>query len=239
MGELDKLYNDTVNYIEGLEKSYLTKYLADATASPNDYDLDVKSYCILCHAAFEEFVETIALKVMDNTIENFVTSHIISEPLVSLMHFKSTGESYLNKAEEENKIEIITSYDYIRNKLLEIKERFSKEIFNNHGVSLKYIKQLLMPVAIDIPNDPNLLNSLKKLANERGAYADKLRDKGSIRKSISPENAKEFVEDCIKLCIDLLKKANVKTGNAKALASGNQSKKERIKKWLITKIEKW
>jgi hypothetical protein len=55
------------------------------------------------------------------------------------MHFKASGESYLNKQEEEDRIEIITSYDYIRERLTEIKDRFSKEVFNNHGVSLKYI----------------------------------------------------------------------------------------------------
>lgn len=203
MAEIENLYTDTKRYIQSLEGSYLSKYLADPTTTPTDYDLDVKSYCILCHAAFEEFAETIAISVMNKTVDNFVLHHRVTESLVSLMHFKASGESYLNKYEEDDKIEIITSYNYIRERLSEIKDRFSKEVFNNHGVSLKYIKQLLMPVAIDVPNDPTLLNSLKQLAKERGAYAHKFLERGSIKRSIAPEDAKNIVNDCIKLCHDI------------------------------------
>ena len=56
MNEFDKLYDATIKYIDSVENTYLTKYLKDKTTSPSEYDLDVKSYCILCHAAFEEFV---------------------------------------------------------------------------------------------------------------------------------------------------------------------------------------
>lgn len=210
MADIDKLYADTESYIQGLEGSYLSKYLADPTTTPTDCDLDVKSYCILCHAAFEEFAETIAVTVMNKTVDNFVMHHRVTESLVSLMHFKASGESYLDKQEEEDKIEIITSYNYIRERLAEIKDRFSKEVFNNHGVSLKYIKQLLMPVAIDVPNDPTWLNSLKQLAKERGAYAHKFLDKGAIKKSIAPEDAKTIVNDCIQLCNDIKEKAKTR-----------------------------
>jgi len=207
MANIDKLYTDMESYIQSLEGSYLSKHLTDPTSTPTDYDLDVKSYCILCHAAFEEFAETIAVTVMNQTVDNFVLHHRVTESLVSLMHFKSSGESYLNKTEEEDKIEIITSYNYIRERLSEVKDRFSKEVFNNHGVSLKYIKQLLMPVAIDVPNDPTWLNSLKQLAKERGAYAHKFLDKGTIKRSIAPEDAKTIVNDCVLLCHDIKEKA--------------------------------
>lgn len=210
MVDIDKLYADTESYIQSLEGSFLSKYLADPTTTPTDYDLDVKSYCILCHAAFEEFAETIAVNVMNQTVDNFILHHRVSESLVSLMHFKASGESYLNKQEEEDKIEIITSYNYIRERLIEIKDRFSKEVFNNHGVSLKYIKQLFMPVAIDIPNDPTLLNSLKQLAKERGAYAHKFLERGTIKRSIAPEDAKTIVNDCVQLCLDIKEKAKTR-----------------------------
>jgi hypothetical protein len=210
MADIDKLYSDTEGYVKQLESIYLSKYIADKTSSPKDFDNDVKSFCILSHAALEEFSETIAITVMDKTVENFITNHKISEPLVSLMHFKSNGASYLSKSEDDDKIEILTSYDYIRLKLLEIKERFSKEVFNNHGVSLKYLKQLLMPVSIDIINDVTLLNSLKLLAKERGSYAHKFLEKGSVKKSIAPEAASTIVSDCLKLCFDIKEKAKAK-----------------------------
>ena len=54
----------------------------------------------------------------------------------------------------------------------------------NHGVSLKYIRQLLMPVAIDILNDANILNSLKQLTNERGFCAHKFQLSGVLKKNV-------------------------------------------------------
>ncbi|MFT3682608.1 MAG: HEPN domain-containing protein [Ferruginibacter sp.] len=210
MADIDRLYSDTDGYVKNLETTYLSKYIANKTSTPADYNNDVKSFCILSHAALEEFTETIAITVMDKTVDNFVLHHKITEPLVSLMHFKSNGDTYLSKSEDDDKIETIASYDYIRARLVEIKDRFSKEVFNNHGVSLKYIKQLLMPVSIDIPNDPTLMNSLKLLAKERGSYAHKFLDKGSIKKSIAPEDAKTIVKDCLKLCFDIKEKAKAK-----------------------------
>lgn len=210
MEAFDKLFTDTSDYIATLELTYLRKYLADTTTTPTDYDLDVKSYCVLCHAAFEEFAETIAVQLMDSSIEKYKLHKTVSETIVTLMHFKSDGKSYLDKAEDDDKIEIISTYDYIRTRLEDAKDKFSREIFNNHGVSLKYMKQLLMPVAIDITTDPSLQSSLTNLAKERGAYAHKLREKGTLRKSVSPEDAKTFVSDCIKICDDLRTKANAR-----------------------------
>lgn len=210
MADIDTLYANTEAYIKALEGTYLSKYIADKTSTPSDYNNDVKSFCILSHAALEEFTETIAITVMNTTVDNFINLHKVTEPLVSLMHFKSNGDSYLSKSENDDKIEIISSYDYIRLKLTEIKERFSKEVFNNHGVSLKYIKQLLMPVAIDITTDATLLNSLKQLAKERGSYAHKFLEKGSVKKSIAPEDAKTIVSDCLILCVDIKEKAKAR-----------------------------
>jgi len=210
MADIDTLYSDTEGYVKNLETTYLSKHIALKTSSPSDYNNDVKSFCILSHAALEEFTETVAITVMDKTVDNFVNHHKITEPLVALMHFKSNGDVYLSKSEDDDKIETVTSYDYIRLKLAEIKDRFSKEVFNNHGVSLKYIKQLLMPVSIDISTDPTLLNSLKLLARERGSYAHKFLDKGSIKKSIAPEDAQTIVTDCLKLCFDIKEKAKAK-----------------------------
>jgi hypothetical protein len=211
MADIDKLYTDVDGYIRQLEATYLAKYIADKTSSPTDYDNDVKSFCILSHAAVEEFSETVAITVMNKTVENFIIHHKVTESLVTLMHFKSNGEGFLAKSEDDDKITIVSSYDYIRERLAEIKDRFSKEVFNNHGASLKYLKQLFMPVSVDVPSDPTLLNSLKLLAKERGSYAHKFLEKGAIKKSIAPEDAKTIVTDCLKLCFEIKEKAKTRT----------------------------
>lgn len=204
--EIDKIYKDTETYILSLEKSFLEKHLINPLAAPDDYDYDVKSYCILCHAALEDFTETITLKVLHYAIENYVNHHYLSESLITLLHFKASGNNYFEKLEEN--APLISVYDYTRKVLDDVKSKFSKEItMQNHGASLKYIRQLLMPVAIDIPNDANILNSLKQLANERGFYAHKFQHLGALKKSIEPEKAKNIMEDCLLLCWDIRDKA--------------------------------
>lgn len=208
--ELDKIYTETETHIVKLRTSLLDKHLANSLATPDEFDYDVKSYCILCHAAFEDYIETISLKVMEFSISNYIFNHKISESIISLLHFKSTaGASYLNKLEDDTSL--LNIYDYIRKELENVKSSFSKEIImQNHGVSIKYMRQLLMPVAIDIPNDIKLLSSLSMLANERGFHAHKFLEKGVLRRSIAPEDAKKIVEDCLEICLVIRDKAKTR-----------------------------
>jgi len=82
-----------------------------------------------------------------------------------------------------------------------VRKRFSKDVYNNQGISLKYLRRLL--IAIDIKDDVNLLNSLRRLASERGQYAHKR----LIKNILSPEDAKNYVGDCLELCEDIKAKA--------------------------------
>jgi len=104
----------------------------------------------------------------------------------------------LDESNEEIKI-----FDYLRDVFDEVKKMFSKDVYENHGISLKYLRSLLIPVAIDIKNDVNLLNSLRKLASERGEYAHNR----LIKNILSPEDAKNYVVDCLDLCEDIKAKA--------------------------------
>ena len=78
-----------------------------------------------------------------------------------------------------------------------IKSLYSKEVFDNHGISLKYLKSLLIPLSIDIPRDANKLNSLQQLVNARGRYAHKFIDNPKINNEIEPEDARNYVNDCL------------------------------------------
>ena len=168
-------------YLQEIENKFLQTHLENSLSSPDEYSLDVKSFCILCHAAFEEFIELIALQVMTHSIKLYTREIRISKPLITLMHFKGKHNNFLEKDSETLTIENIeTVFDYNRKRLDEVRSSFSNEIYNNHGVSLKYIKKLLMPVSIDIPKDVNLANSLERLANERGAYAHKFLEEGRV-----------------------------------------------------------
>lgn len=202
--DFDNFYNQTKSHIESLEKRFLESHLNNVLANPDDYDFDVKSFCILCHAAFEDFIETISLKVMNLTIENYITDQKVTKTLVTLLHFKSSDNNYLEDIKSMDNL-----YNYIRKNLNDVKKKFSSEIYNNHGISLKYLRQLLLPIGIDIPEDANLRNSLELLANERGSYAHKFRDKEVFKKSIEPEKAKTIINDCLLLFCQIKDKAKI------------------------------
>ena len=58
--ELKNKYEDLQDYILELVVKYVEPH-RNSLESPSDYKLDVRSFCILCHAAFEEFLENITL----------------------------------------------------------------------------------------------------------------------------------------------------------------------------------
>jgi len=65
MNDLEKLHDDLKKHIELLEKTFISPFIpAEPSTTPDKYEHHVKAYCILCHAAFEEYFETIALSVM-------------------------------------------------------------------------------------------------------------------------------------------------------------------------------
>lgn len=146
----DYLLDIEIKYICPLEK----KLLLDKAD-----ELDLRSYCVLSHAAFEEFAENMSLKVLDEITKNFANTKQISVGLIMLLHIKGSPEDI-------DKIDLL--YDYILEKLKDIKSSFSKEIAtNNHGVSLKYLKRMFIPIGIDIPNNSRLISSLDQLAKYR------------------------------------------------------------------------
>jgi hypothetical protein len=203
--DIATLYTELEKYLIEIRTAYLQKHLDNPLATPVEYSLDIKSLCILCHAAFEEYIESIALNVMTESIKKYQNENKISRPLIPLMHFIGKHENYLSDNINAKNIETI--FDYTRKKLNDVKTTFSKEIVENHGISLKYLKKLLIPVGIDIPNDVNWNNSLEKLAIERGAYAHKFLEEGRIRISINPETAENIINDCLAMCNDIKTKA--------------------------------
>jgi hypothetical protein len=97
-------------------------------------------------------------------------------------------------------------FDYLKPIFDEAKDKFSKEVAKNNGASVKYLRKLMIPVAIDIKDDVKLA-SLKQLAKERGDFAHRQR---LIRRVLGPEDAKNTVKDCLEVCDDIRNKANAK-----------------------------
>jgi len=198
-----ELFNNLKIYVATLEDRFIKQYIpVDPEIGPGEYEISVKAYCLLSHAAIEEYVEEVVLKIMQRSIDDWTTKRKIVDGLLTLISYYGLRLK-IDEGEDETKI-----YDYLRKILKEAKEKFSHDIEKNHGIGIANLRQLLLPVGIDIKQDENIKNSIKKLASERGLYAHYQRgDRKGAKKVLSPEDAKNYVDDCLNLCEDIKNKA--------------------------------
>jgi len=203
MSAFDDRYGELVSHIGAIGTEFIAPYLpADPSVSPVDYELSVKAYCLLAHAAIEEYLESVALGVMIACIDNWTVSRKYADSLTTLVaRYGLTFEVVEKNVAYEKRV-----VDHLKELFDEAKRRFSQDVFDNNGISIDYLKQLFLPLAIDIDSDVNVINSINKLSKERGSYAHK----GGARVVLSPEDARNFVVDCLKLCEDIRIKANTK-----------------------------
>lgn len=187
-------------YLLELEDKYITPHL-DPLQTPKEYELDVRSFCILAHAAFEEFIEYICIYLLNEIEIKFTYSQRISYSSLCLLHFKGSDKD----VDDDNWLDSDRLFDRLKSQIDSIKKSFSNYIMeNNHGIRLKYLKKLLIPLGLDLPSDVKVITSLNNLANYRGNYAH-----SSHRKpmTVSPEDAWNCVNDVYGMCIDLANKA--------------------------------
>lgn len=192
MENAQTLFDDLKKHVAHLEESLIKRFLSLATANPAEYDLPVRAYCVLTHAALEDYLECIALYVMKQSIEDYVMRKKVRDTLLMLVAY----QGLTIKIDDDEKTSETRTFDQLRLMLEEARTRFSQAVHQNHGISVKYMRRLLIPVAIDIKQDINLKNSLIQLSKQRGTFAHKRR----AQKVLAPEDAKGFVTDCLEMC---------------------------------------
>lgn len=203
MSEFDDSYREIVEYLNTIKDRFVQIHLVNTTEGPEIYEHDIKAYCVLGHAAFEQYFEHVALKVAILAITKWHEDRTIKKPLLSLL-------SYARQRLEVDTEEILRtgtcprSFDKLRNSIDEAKKQYSDEIYNNHGIDIRYLAKMFIPISIDITDDPTLLSSLKKLATVRGDYAHNRR----ARTMISPEDAVKCIQDCLKIGNSVRDQAN-------------------------------
>ena len=198
MNEFERLLNELKDHIDDLEKTFIRRFIEDRITEPDEYEHHVKAYCVLCHAAFEEYFESVARGVMLRCLEEWCHSRKYTDTLVTLVSYYKQ-ELVINRNEPK-------VFDCLKGVFGKVKKRFLADVDNNHRISLKYLRRLLIPVAIDIKEDTNLKNSLNRLARERGEYAHRR----LIRHILAPEDARRYVKDCLELCEDVKAQAEDK-----------------------------
>ena len=207
MNEFEKLLSELREDIEELEKTFVRGFIddrkkkPDQVADPDEYEHHVKAYCVLCHAALEEYFKDVARAVMKRCIKEWIYLRKYTDTLVILVSYYGQ-KLEIDHDENTNETKV---FDYLRGIFDEVEDKFSRAIYRNNGISLENLRNLLIPVAIDITDDANLKNSLNQLVHERGTYAHK-GNKGAL----APEYAKDYVDDCLELCEDVKAKAESK-----------------------------
>lgn len=188
--------------IELLEERFMQRWTpALPEHQPDDFQHDVKAYCVLAHAAFEEFAEDASLLALQNARDAWLSKRFSPATVALLGAYKFV----LNISDDEG-VEQDRIFDQVRHALDAHIDRHSKSIANNHGFSLKYLRSILLPVGIDIPDSVKHIASLKDLAEARGSYAHTRAHRalyGQWKRAgrpMEPEKAKTAVHDCLELC---------------------------------------
>ena len=169
--------------------------------TPVDYSLDVHSFCILSHAAFEEFIEDITLYSVDRIEREFNGKpRKYSYATLCLLHFDDHAKS-IN--DDNDWPEIFN--DYLLHRISARKVELSKYAMqDNHGIDIKYLRKLLQPIGIEIPRNPNEISALAQLKAIRGAYAHSY---ARNQRLISPEDAEKLVYDVLSMVERIKNKA--------------------------------
>lgn len=201
------------SHIAEVRSKFLSPFFpANPSHKPSDYEHEVKAACVLSHAAFEEFVEKISLYVMDECLDRWHKKRQASDSLLALcLRYKLSiaVEDDEDKAQER-------CFDQIRTALDEAKRKHSKQIDDNHGFSIKYLRAALTPVFINPPDDFKLVSSLKTLTAARGSFAHSASRNAEFSPNprssraklpLAPERAWEAIDDCFALCKEIARDA--------------------------------
>ncbi|UXT89760.1 HEPN domain-containing protein [Agrobacterium pusense] len=203
--DLEKQLEILKDDLDKLEAKFLSQYFP---AHPEDeakaYNHDVKAYCVLSHAVFEEFIENLSSSMVNKIQNDLLEKKITLSTACFLMYWESKIS-----IDEKSKTDC---FSLVRNAISTAKQRHSALINDNHGFSKKYMQSLLMSVGLNLPNEL-AMDSVTKLADARGAFAHKRVDGAEYEmkyqkatRVMSPDDAKTIVFDCYVACKDMVER---------------------------------
>lgn len=211
MSEFDDIFDELSVELVDIERRFLVKYFpVDPSHTPDIFEYDVKSYCILSHASFEEFLEMVSEKMLLK-IESEFLSKKISLATASLLL------SYARNWSQDGENSLFDScFEAVREALKDCKKKHSATLKDNHGFALKYMLKVLNPVGLNPPSDTLKLDSISKLASARGSFAHRKSknamygDYRSVTRPLAPEDARKIVSDCRAVCSEIRDSANAR-----------------------------
>lgn len=178
-------------FVSKLENHFLLRHLGVVTLDPPSEAevLDVASYVVLTHGAFENFVEGLSLWALSRLEQSWLIKKRATRCTASLLLF------YPAPSDSTPPGAASSVFNTIRLAVEEAKSDLSNRIQNNNGITPRHLKELFRPLGVDVPNDPVLTASLDLLVRMRHEWAHQYRFGATVRRSASA--VRETVGDCI------------------------------------------
>jgi len=203
---LNALYAELEAELSQLEGKFIAHYIpADPNHEPEAFEHDIKAYSLLAHAAFEEFVEAVSELLVSEVVRGMLSKKVSLSTISLLMSYRASIEIEEDESKDQD-----TVFKCVRKALDEAKNSHAKIIKDNHGFSLKYLRKILTPAGINVHDGPEV-DAIRRLADARGSFAHTVARqakygeyrKVQAHKVFAPEDARNTVADCLKLCVKI------------------------------------
>jgi hypothetical protein len=132
--------------------------------------MKVKSYVLICHSAFEQYIEDVCLEAAKKARVLYKHKGKITKTLVSLIASKVISD-VSDKANRKLSAELASNIEIFSSEAF---NRYRDIVNTNNGVTIRDLNQLLIPVGVDPSNtDVALMNTLDAFGKTRGDFAHK------------------------------------------------------------------
>lgn len=150
-------------------------------------EIRIKAYYLLTHAAIERYIENICLRVVSNEWDDYSNNKKLSSILVNIaivLQYTDNGSQAIGTTK-------IQSFRHANLLIKKIKEIYEKLVEENHGISERNIRTILLPLGIDCGTlDNTEMSTLTSFSKSRGSLAHNsgakvLEDAGAAKAKIS------------------------------------------------------
>lgn len=197
--------------LEALSDRFLEPHLAKADLTTDEED-DIRAFCVLSHAALEEYIETFASDYRERLLNRWTTGIGLRKlAVVSLISFVvSQGKTFKIENESDEKNSQTAPIHQIRTRLAESQTAHANLVDSNHGASKSYIRGLLVPLGFGDVSDHTVMDAISKLANNRGSYAHRVNHSSAskfVLNKMSASQLKALIPDIVRLDDELVARA--------------------------------
>ncbi|WP_172332545.1 HEPN domain-containing protein [Mangrovicoccus sp. HB161399] len=133
------------------------------------HHLKVQSYILLTHAAFEEYLEEIAKRLVNESVSNFLTTKKINSCVASLVAFETVAQFSEETSRKSIRKEVVENLNTF---VAIAKRNYLRDVKDNHGIKIKDQKKILLSVGIDPEEvDTVTASAMDAFGEKRGGVA--------------------------------------------------------------------